>query len=86
MPPTQVGGGDGTPPDANPRLGRFAIGTTAGALGLSTPPVAKAIERLSGAGILAEVTGRRRDRVYVYRRYLDLLADGTEPLGPDQVA
>ena len=47
--------------------------------------MAKAIERLSGAGILAEVTGRRRDRVYVYRRYLDLLAEGTEPLGAAQI-
>ena len=60
------------------------IASAARALDLTTPPVAKAIERLSGAGILAEVTGRRRDRVYVYRRYLDLLAEGTEPLGADQ--
>lgn len=60
------------------------IASAARALGLTIPPVAKAIERLSGAGILAEVTGRRRDRVYVYKRYLDLLADGTEPIGIDQ--
>jgi hypothetical protein len=31
-------------------------------------------------GILAETTGRQRDRVFAYRRYLDLLAEGTEPL------
>jgi hypothetical protein len=31
-------------------------------------------------GILVETTGRQRDRIFAYRRYLDLLAEGTEPL------
>ena len=31
-------------------------------------------------GCCGEITGRRRDRVFAYRRYLDLLAEGTEPL------
>ncbi len=56
------------------------IASAALGLGLTAPPVAKAIDRLSELGILAEVTGRRRDRVYVYKRYLDLLAEGTEPI------
>ena len=30
------------------------------------------------AGILEETSGRQRDRVYVYRRYLGLLGEGTE--------
>jgi Fic family protein len=62
------------------------IAFAAKGLGLTAPPVAKAIDRLAELGILAEVTGRRRDRVYVYKRYLDLLAEGTEPMsGPDGV-
>lgn len=56
------------------------IASAARALDLTAPPVAKAVDRLSELSILAEVTGRRRDRVYVYRRYLDLLAEGTEPV------
>ncbi len=31
-------------------------------------------------GILEEITGRERHRLFVYRRYLDILNEGTEPL------
>jgi len=45
----------------------------------TTPPTAtKAIESLCAAGILVETSGRKRDRVYAYRKYLDLLKEGTE--------
>jgi Fic family protein len=37
------------------------------------PTAAKAIASLEEAGVLVEVTGRRRDRVYRYEAYLDLL-------------
>jgi len=42
------------------------------------PTAAKAIDSLVSAGILEETSGRKRDRVYAYRRYLDLLREGTE--------
>ncbi len=45
----------------------------------TTPPTAtKAIDSLVSAGILEETSGRKRDRVYAYRRYLGLLREGTE--------
>ncbi len=62
---------------------RHPIATIASAstgLGLTKPPVSRAIEHMVERGILAETTGRQRDRVFAYRRYLDLLAEGTEPL------
>ena len=31
-------------------------------------------------GVLEETTGRERHRLFVYRRYLDILNEGTEPL------
>jgi hypothetical protein len=31
-------------------------------------------------GILEEITAKKRDRVYVYRKYLDILDEGAEPL------
>ena len=31
-------------------------------------------------GILEKTTGRERHRLFVYRRYLDILNEGTEPL------
>jgi Fic family protein len=52
------------------------------ALGLTAPPVYTAISRLEGIGILREVTGRQRDKLYAYDEYLALLSEGTtEPPG-----
>ncbi len=31
-------------------------------------------------GILEEITGRERHRLFVYLRHLDILNEGTEPL------
>lgn len=43
-------------------------------LGVSKPTAIKAIESLEKTGILKETTGKRRDRVYGYQKYLDLLS------------
>lgn len=48
------------------------------ATGLSEPTVGKALATLAQLGIVREATGRRRNRVFVYTRYLDLLNQGTE--------
>lgn len=50
---------------------------TATALGLSDPPVYAAVRRLEEAGILREVTGRQRGKLYVYDEYLARLNEGT---------
>jgi Fic family protein len=42
-------------------------------LGLTWPTVNSALRRLEQLGIVREVTGRSRDRIYVYQRQLDLL-------------
>lgn len=49
-------------------------------LNLSAPTIRSALASLTQIGILEEVTGNQRDRVYVYRVYLRLLEEGTEPL------
>ena len=46
---------------------------TARELGLSVPTVNAALARLEDAGILREITGRRRGRLFVYDAYLTLL-------------
>jgi Fic family protein len=48
--------------------------------GLSAPTVNAALADLERLGIAQEVTGRRRGRVFGYRRYLAILSEGTEPL------
>jgi Fic family protein len=51
-------------------------------LGLTEPPVYAAIGRLEEIGILREVTGRQRGKLYAYDEYLGLLNEGTtEPAG-----
>jgi len=42
------------------------------------PTAGKAIDALCKAGVLEEITGKRRDRVYAYRAYLDVLARDTD--------
>jgi cell filamentation protein, protein adenylyltransferase len=53
------------------------IALTAGVAGdeltLSAPTVNAALSRLEQSGILREVTGRRRGRIFVYTAYLELL-------------
>jgi Fic family protein len=46
------------------------------ALSVSQPTALAALEKLEGLGITVETTGRSRDRIWVYQRYLDLLEVG----------
>jgi Fic family protein len=48
-------------------------------LGLTWPTVNSALQRLEQLGIVREATGKARDRLYVYRRQLELLEAGTAP-------
>lgn len=45
---------------------------------LSFPAASSAMELLSGLGIAKELTGKRRNRLFVYDRYLAILNEGTE--------
>ena len=49
-------------------------------LGLSAPTVGAAFSHLAGLGIVREVTGKRRDRLFAYTDYVAILAEGSEPL------
>ncbi|QDA35874.1 Fic family protein (plasmid) [Paracoccus liaowanqingii] len=48
--------------------------------GLSAPTVNSALADLQRMGIVTEVTGRKRGRVFSYQRYLTIISEGTEPL------
>jgi Fic family protein len=45
--------------------------------GLSVPAVHKVLHALEALGMIREVTGRQRNRVYSYSAYLAVLAEGT---------
>ncbi len=45
---------------------------------LSFPTASSAMELLAKHGIVREITGKRRDRLFVYEQYLSILDEGTE--------
>jgi Fic family protein len=47
---------------------------------LSFPTAATAMESLVASGIARELTGKKRNRIFVYDKYLAALSEGTEPL------
>ena len=48
--------------------------------GVTAPTAGRAIDALEELNIVEEITGRQRDRIFVYRRYLNILNEGAEPL------
>jgi len=51
----------------------FSIKNAARKTKVSFPTASSAVARLTEAGILRESSGKRRDRLFFYERYLDLL-------------
>lgn len=52
----------------------------ASSLGLSYPAVSNAMERMVALGIVRELTGYTRNRVFAYAPYIAILGEGAEPL------
>jgi predicted transcriptional regulator len=46
--------------------------------GLSFPAVGASMDLLAKMGMVSERTGRRRNRIFAYDRYLAVLSEGTE--------
>ena len=57
------------------------VATLRGATHLTTPTINSLLRELETRGIIKESTGRARDRVYVYRRYLEALASEEQARG-----
>jgi Fic family protein len=56
----------------------LSIGRTAEKTGVSFPTVASAVEHMQRLGLLREITGKQRKRLFVYDPYLAILNEGTE--------
>ncbi|MFZ9855288.1 MAG: Fic family protein [Limisphaerales bacterium] len=50
--------------------------------GMTFPTATKAMQTLVTAGIARELTGKRRNRIFVYDAYLNVLNEGGQPLTP----
>ncbi len=57
-----------------------SIPSAATSIGISAPTVAKSLDHMRQLGILREITGRQRHRLFVYDAYLAILSEGTEPI------
>jgi Fic family protein len=58
-----------------------SVGAAAKSLKLSVPTVTLALNHMVRLGVVEEVTGKRRDRLFTYSRYFNIVSEGTEPLG-----
>ncbi len=47
---------------------------------ISVPTITAALTRLQELGIVREITSKRRDKLYSYENYIQLLNEGTDPL------
>jgi Fic family protein len=56
------------------------IPDSARALEINRTTISNCIRRLQELGIVREITGQRRNRLFVYDRYVQILSEGTEPL------
>lgn len=56
------------------------IPDSARALDINRTTISNCIRRLQELGIVREITGQRRNRLFVYDRYVQILSEGTEPL------
>lgn len=55
-----------------------SVAAAASELNLTAPTARSAIDNLQKIGLVSEVTGKRRDRLFVYSRYLDILQEDTD--------
>jgi Fic family protein len=61
------------------RLPQVTVPVLAKALKMAPPTARSALNHLTSLGVLQEVSGKKRDKIYVYRTYLNILEDGAEP-------
>jgi Fic family protein len=57
-----------------------SISSLAKDLKRSIPTVTKSVNALLKLGILEEITGRQKGRIFGYQKYIRILSEGTEPL------
>ncbi len=62
------------------KLPQVTVPLLAKELNLSAPTARNSLNHLVALGVLKEITGNKRDKIYVYRNYLDILEYGTEPI------
>lgn len=61
------------------KLPQITVPLLASELSFTAPTARSALNQMVNAGILEEISGKKRDKIYVYRKYLSILEEGAEP-------
>ncbi|PCH57511.1 MAG: cell filamentation protein Fic [Legionellales bacterium] len=62
------------------QLPQISVQVLAAALEISLPTARSSLNHLVDLGVIEEVSGNKRGKIYVYRKYLNILEKGAEPL------
>lgn len=62
------------------RLPQVTVPLIANELSMTAPTARNALNRMVEIGIIDEISHKKRDKVYIYRQYLEILEYGAEPL------
>lgn len=66
--------------EALKRVPQVSVAMLARECQVSAPTARGVLNELVALGIVQELSGHVRSKVYVYKKYLDVLEEGTEPL------
>jgi Fic family protein len=61
------------------KLPQVTVSLLAKELRITAPTARSALNQMTSIGILEEISGKKRDKIYVYRQYLDILEEGAKP-------
>lgn len=62
------------------QLPQLSVPSLSKGLSMTAPTARAALKHMVDLGILEEITGKKRDKIYVYRNYLDILESGAAPI------
>ena len=48
--------------------------------GLSKPAISRGLDAMQSLGVIREITGKQRYKIFAYQPYLDILSEGAQPL------
>ena len=64
------------------KLPQTSVPLLSKSLKISAPTARNALNQMVNLGILTEISGKKRDKIYVYRQYLTILEEGADPTPP----
>lgn len=61
------------------KLPQVLVSMLADELNMTAPTARSSLTHLVKLGVVDEISGQKRDKMYIYREYLNILEEGAEP-------